>query len=268
MRLYYDGLVVHQSHSDEGVIEVVDLGDTRSLHFGTFPRQSTMSMSTPYTLELSYTEAMMAALILNPNPKNILIIGLGGGSLVKFLLHYYPSCNVEVVEFRQDVIDIAQHYFSVPRDNKRLTIHKGDGYRYVQDRYYAAENDYDLLMVDAYDHVGMAASVGAQDFFDSCAGILSKQGVMSINLWGSDRALFGQSMRRINQSFDGKSMIVPVEDKGNIIGLATHQLWNAAALKKLKSQVEQQAFDLNINLPRSHSEMIRQNRSLISRLFS
>ena len=49
MRLYYDGLVVHQSQSDDGIIEVVDDGDIRSLHFGTFPRQSCMSMQTPHT---------------------------------------------------------------------------------------------------------------------------------------------------------------------------------------------------------------------------
>ena len=62
MRLYYDGLVVHQSQSDDGVIEVVDDGDIRSLHFGTFPRQSCMSLQTPHTLELTYTQAMMAIL--------------------------------------------------------------------------------------------------------------------------------------------------------------------------------------------------------------
>ncbi|MBE9533146.1 MAG: spermidine synthase, partial [Proteobacteria bacterium] len=107
MRLYYDGLVVHQSQSDDGMIEVVDLGDTRSMHFGTFPRQSSMSLRTPYTLELTYTEAMMACLLLNPNPRKILVVGLGGGSLVKFLLHHFPDCEIDVIEYRQDVVDVA-----------------------------------------------------------------------------------------------------------------------------------------------------------------
>ena len=73
MRLY-DGMLVHQSQSDDGVIEVVDDGDIRSLHFGTFPRQSCMSLEVPHSLELTYTEAMMAALLINSDPKRVLVV--------------------------------------------------------------------------------------------------------------------------------------------------------------------------------------------------
>ena len=268
MRLYYDGLVVHQSQSDDGMIEVVDLGDTRSMHFGTFPRQSSMSLRTPYTLELTYTEAMMACLLLNPNPKRILVVGLGGGSLVKFLLHHFPDCEMDVIEYRQDVVDVAHRYFGVPVDDQRLNIHVGDGYLFVQQRYYQDDADYDMLLVDAYDHVGMAASVGAQVFFDACAGVLSPDGVMSINLWGSDKPLFNQTMTRINQSFDGRSMVLPVKDKGNVIGLATN--WNVtnSDMKAMKKTVEQQEMQFDINLPKSLNNLVRQNRSLITRLFA
>ncbi|MFW5447183.1 MAG: spermidine synthase [Methylophagaceae bacterium] len=268
MRLYYGGTVVHQTQSDEGIIEVVDLGDTRSMHFGTLPRQSSMSLSTPHTLELTYTQAMMACLIINPEPKKILVVGLGGGSLVKFLLYHFPECQIDVIEYRQDVIDAAQSYFNIPKNDPRLTIHHGDGYLFAQQRYFQDDAQYDLLLVDAYDHVGMAASVGVQAFFDACAGLLSPQGVMSINLWGSDRHLFNQSMTRINQSFGGRTMILPVENKGNVIGLAMKQMVTQAYLKKIKVTVEQQEVQFNINLPRSLQELTRQNRSFISRLFS
>lgn len=268
MRLYYDGLVVHQSQSDDGMIEVVDLGDTRSMHFGTFPRQSSMSLKTPHTLELTYTEAMMACLLLNPNPKRILVVGLGGGSLVKFLLHHFPECEIDVIEYRQDVVNVAHQYFDVPADEQRLNIHVGDGYLFVQQRYYQDDASYDMLLVDAYDHIGMAASVGAQVFFDACAGVLSDSGVMSINLWGSDKPLFNQTMTRINQSFDGRSMILPVKDKGNVIGLATN--WNVtnSDMKAMKKTVEQQEVEFDINLPSSLHNLTRNNRSLISRLFA
>ncbi len=268
MRLYYGGLVVHQSQSDDGLIEVVDLGDTRSMHFGTFPRQSSMSLRTPHTLELTYTEAMMACLLLNPNPKKVLVVGLGGGSLVKFLLHNFPDCEIDVIEYRQDVINVAHAYFGVPADEQRLNIHLGDGYLFVQQRYYQDDVNYDMLLVDAYDHIGMAASVGAQAFFDACAGVLSDNGVMSINLWGSDKPLFNQTMTRINQSFDGKSLILPVKDKGNVIGMATKWHVTNSDMKAMKRSVEQQEIQLDINLPTSLKNMARQNRSLITRLFT
>lgn len=267
MRLYDGGLVVHQSHSDDGVIEVVDTGDMRSLHFGTHPRQSCMSIQTPHSLELTYTEAMMAALLINPNPQKILVIGLGGGSLVKYLLHHFPECDVEVVEYREDVVRIAHGYFKVPEGDDRLTIHIGDGYLYAQDRYYHDDVKYDLVLVDAYDHVGMAASVGVQAFFDACEGILTPQGLMSINLWGSNRSLFKQTMSRINQSFDGKSLILPVEDKGNVICLATSKLVTQAQLKKLTIKVESLEARFGIRLSKALRELTRRNSSFIERLF-
>ena len=120
----------------------------------------------------------------------------------------------------------------------------------------------------AYDHIGMAASVGAQAFFDACAGVLSANGVMSINLWGSDKPLFNQTMTRINQSFDGNSLILPVKDKGNVISMATKWHVTNSDMKAMKRNVEQQEIQFDINLPSSLKNIARQNRSLITRLFA
>ena len=266
MRLY-DGIVVHQSQSDDGVIEVVDDGDIRSLHFGTFPRQSCMSMEVPHTLTLTYTEAMMAALLLNSKPQRILVVGLGGGSLVKYLLHHFPECQIDVVEYREDVVKVAHGYFQVPEYDDRLNIHVGDGYLFVQEQFYKDDVGYDMLLVDAYDHIGMAASVGIQAFFDACAGLLTPSGVMSINLWGTNRPMFKQSMARINDSFEGRSLTLPVEDKGNVICLATKQLVTQSKLKRLKRSVDDLEAQFQINLPKSLYELTRRNRPIIGKLF-
>lgn len=268
MQIYGNGRLVHQLHSDEGVIEVVDEGDVRSLHFGTYPRQSSMRISDPSALELSYTQAMMGCLLLNPNPQRVLVIGLGGGSLVKFLLRHYPQCQIDVVEYRQDVINVAQQYFNVPSDEPRLTVHLGDGYLFARNCFLESDNSYDLILVDAYDHTGMAESVGAQVFFDACSGILTVNGVLSINLWGSERGLFNEVMQRINQSFTQPAMVLPVENKGNVIALATRFDVQQARLKKIRPYVEQIELRLRIDLPKSLQNLIRQNRRFIHRLFA
>lgn len=268
MRLYGDGSLVHQAHTDEGIIEVVDTGDSRSLHFGTYPRQSSMRLSDPHYLDLSYTQAMMGCLLLNPNPKKVLVIGLGGGSVVKFLLHHFPYCEIDVVEYRSDVIDVAQRFFGVPSNDSRLNITQGDGYLHASHCFYETDLSYDLVLVDAYDHNGMAASVGVQPFFDACAGIMTADGVISINLWGSDRAGFSTTMQRINQSFANRSMILPVENKGNVIALATQFDVEHRDLKALRAHVEEWEMRYRINLPRALQNMIRQNRNFISRLFA
>lgn len=267
MQIYYGGQVVLQRSSDEGIIEVVDIGDIRSMHFGTYPRQSSMSLRQPYQLELSYTRSMMACLLFNPLPRNILVVGLGGGSLVKFLLHHYADCQITVIEYRQDVIDVAKNYFGVPDNDPRLTIMQGDGYQLVSELFYRGEQQFDLLLVDAYDHEGMAQSIGAQVFFDACAGVLSARGLMSINLWGSDRPSFNLTMQRINQSFTDQSLLLPVADKGNVIALALKQVVNPSKLKKLRPLAEQLEDSLQVGLPQSLQQLIRQNQSFLTRLF-
>ncbi|EMR12952.1 spermidine synthase [Methylophaga lonarensis MPL] len=265
MRIY-DGVLVHQAISDEGIIEVVDVGDVRSLHFGTHPRQSSMSLKVPYRLELSYTRAMMACLLFCAAPRKVLLIGLGGGSLVKFLLHHLPDCQIEVVEYREDVIQVAQRYFAVP-DDPRLSIKKADGFAHASQQHYLGETNYDLILVDAFDHEGMAASVGVQPFFDACAGILSKYGIMATNLWGTDRAGFNLTMQRINRSFDDNSLVLPVEDKGNVIAFARHQAFDLTTLRKQRQQIEMMEMQYQTDLMKSWQILLRQNTTFISRWF-
>jgi spermidine synthase len=264
----YNGLLIHQTSSDDGVIEVVDQGDLRSLHFGTYPRQSTMIKSQPHRLELSYTRAMMAAVLLQDKPKKALVIGLGGGSVVKFLMHHFPDCEIDVVEYREDVINVAQQFFEVPDTHPKLHIHQGDGYRYAEQLCRDSDLYYDMVIVDAYDDVGMAESVGAQAFFDACADLLNPDGVMSINLWGSERGLFHQTLERINLSFDEQSLVLPVENKGNVIVLATLKAFSQQQLKQLRDKAELMEQSMQINLPRSLQHLLKQNRSFISRLFA
>lgn len=267
MKLYSGGAVIHQQTSDDGVIEVVDHGDTRSLHFGTFPRQSAMLRSRPHYLELSYTQAMMACLLLVPKPKRVLVVGLGGGSLVKFVLHHFPDVQLDVVEYRQDVIDVAQQFFDVPADSPSLTIYHADARDWLLTHFLDDNTGYDLLLVDAYDHVGMSSSLDAQHFFDLCAGALNDSGVMSINLWGSDRVGFPKTMSYINTSFDSNSLLLPVPDKGNVIALASCQTIDTNALKGMQTQAEVADRYYEIGLPRHLRHLQRQNRSFLSRLF-
>ena len=119
-----------------------------------------------------------------------------------------------------------------------------------------------MMLIDAYDHSGMAESVGIQSFFDACAGLLREDGVMSINLWGTNRPLFRQTMTRIDTSFEGRSFVLPVEDKGNVIAFATQQLVTQANLKKLRYHIDDLETRFQIHLPRSLHALIRRNRPL------
>jgi len=59
-----------------------------------------MRLSAPDTLELHYTRTMMSFLLFSPQPRRALMIGLGGGSIAKFMRRFMPDTQLTVVEIR------------------------------------------------------------------------------------------------------------------------------------------------------------------------
>ncbi|WP_434516061.1 hypothetical protein AB6Q56_05290 [Dechloromonas sp. ARDL1] len=83
---------------------VIDNGKSRFLYFNVRLMQSEMSLKAPNDLAIRYTQKMMAFLLFQPRPKRIALIGLGGGSLVKFCYHRMPGTHMTAVELDPEVI--------------------------------------------------------------------------------------------------------------------------------------------------------------------
>lgn len=109
---------------------VIDDGKSRFLYFNVRLMQSEMSLKAPNDLAIRYTQKMMAFLLFQPRPKRVALIGLGGGSLVKFCYHRMPGTHMTAVELDPDVIAFRDT-FLVPPDNERLQIVTGDGAEFV-----------------------------------------------------------------------------------------------------------------------------------------
>ena len=67
----------------------------------------------PATLFLPYSQLMVAAVALTPEPKRGLILGHGGGSLAKWLAQVWPELELDVVEFDPVVVRMAERVFRV-----------------------------------------------------------------------------------------------------------------------------------------------------------
>ncbi|WP_031437018.1 spermine/spermidine synthase domain-containing protein [Methylobacter tundripaludum] len=233
----YEGRVIHESHDDDGILEVVESDGVRSLHFGSFPRQSSMLLAEPDKLYLNYVRAMTSWLLFKPTlDDEALIIGLGGGSLTKHLLHHFPDCRLKVVEYRDSVVKIARSHFGLPLD-PRLKVIIDDGAKYVRQRTESQSEQYSLMFVDAFDHEGMAPSISNHAFFDACKMLLKKDGMLVINLWGgAGNPLFKQVALWLGRTFDWRILFLPVPDRGNIIGLAFNEEAPLHSMKDLRTR--------------------------------
>lgn len=257
----YQGEVIHQSHDPLGVIEVVEDNLSRSLHFGTDARQSSMLLRDPYQLSLSYTRAMCAALLFCEEPRRVLLLGLGGGSLAKFLLHYYPQCHIDAVEFRPEVHQIAHRYFALP-EGPRLHVIYDDAGRFVR-QHPIDQAGYDLILIDAFLDKGIAHSVCGSSFFAACHDLLTAEGVLSMNLWSDDRVQANDFIEDMGLSFEQQALRLPVEGKANVIGIATRQ---AAARKQLRG-LDDRARRLELHTTIEFTALLHSLRKLNKRFF-
>ena len=261
----YEGLLVFQSHDDEGIIEIVETMGVRSLHFGTSARQSSMLINNPDCLHSMYARAMMGWLLFKDDPGEVLMIGLGGGSLAKYMLYQFDECKIKVIEYRRSVVKIARSHFDLPLD-PRLKIIIGDGGHFIRQRSLTHRGQYGLLMIDAFDHQGMADSVCGEAFFDDCKTLLKEDGILAINLWGTDKPLFQQVCWQLGKVFDWRVLYLPVRGRGNIIGFAFNPGIAKISMKTLRERADLLQHRFELEFPFFVHDLKRNNTSLFSRV--
>jgi spermidine synthase len=198
-------------------ISVSEQAGIRYLYFSVDWIQGAMRIARPNALELAYTREMMAGLLLRepPWPRNALLIGLGAGSLAKFIYHQLPATKITVVEIEPQIEIIARLHFELPDDPLRLRVLIDDGAHFMLQQ----GEFYDAILVDGFDKNGRAGVLDTEPFYRACRARLDSDGLLSVNLLGHGRG-FSASEDRIAAAFDDRAMLFPSCNSGNVIAFA------------------------------------------------
>lgn len=199
-------------------VEVSEKAGVRYLHLGSEAIQSAMRIAHPDALELAYTQSMMGFLLFRPDPRRIALIGLGGGSIAKFLYRNLPLAHVTAVEINPDVITAARAWFCLPENDEHLDVRLMDGAEYVL----GEARNLDVLLLDGFDEKRQVDALSTPEFYAACRNALAADGILCVNLWGSDR-LFETYWKRIAMAFEHRVLMLPAEKRGNVIVLAFRQ---------------------------------------------
>jgi spermidine synthase len=193
---------------------ILDDGRVRRLYFTLRYLQSEMRLKNPHALELAYTRKMMAFLLFHPNPKRILLIGLGGGSLAKFCHRSLPRTRITAVEIDPIIIAMSEQFGVTP--DERLAIVQADAAEFLP----SAQADTDVLLLDAFDRDGLAPTLSNPTFFEAARRRLRPNGLMVANLAGAEDN-WRPHLAMLRDAFEERIVLVRVGGDDNHIAFAS-----------------------------------------------
>ena len=249
--------VIHRGSLRSG-ITVADNGSRRNLYLDGDTLQSSMLLADPNMLDLEYSQAMMCALLFQPAPKKVLMVGLGGGSLVKFLLEFFPDAEIDVAEIDPEVVRVAHNFFLLPR-TRRLLITPAPGEKVVAD-YLEAGERYDLLLLDAFDDSGPARALLEKQFLGNCKALLAPGGVFAMNLWNRPVDNFPANHATLKELFGrGTQKLLMSQANTNGIVFGMERPVPSAKLMDLKPVARELSQRTGINFVRLLRQLYWQN---------
>ena len=198
-----------------------DYGDVRCLHLGTEWIQGTMLMDSPFEIELEYVQRMMAWMLfvdaVSVAKRRSMQLGLGAATCTKFC---YKKLRMKTtaIEINPQVITACRLWFKLPPDDAKLEVVLADAALEIQKPQW--QGQIDALQVDLYDHEAAAPVLDSAEFYTHCRGLLTDDGVMTVNLFGRSSS-YQSSVDKITKAFGaGAVWAFKPTREGNTIVLA------------------------------------------------
>ena len=184
------------------------------MKFGLYERRFTESVSNPLNpseLPLAYTRAMTLGVACSAAANRALMIGLGGGTTVRYLTQFMPDTDFTEVEVDPGVIALAKKYFDVS-EGPHVHIVERDARLFLN----RASEPYDLIFVDAYRGWFVPFHLTTKEFYALAKSKLTPGGCIVQNIDPST-LLFDANMATMTQVF---ANVETVKSNGNIVVIA------------------------------------------------
>jgi spermidine synthase len=178
--------------------------------------QSRIWLRNPRLLQMPYARATMVGFGFVEDPKNVLVLGLGGGTIPRFLAENFPDLDLDVAEIDPTVLKVATDFFFFRTDDKRLRVHISDGRQFLK----TSPKRWDLIILDAYNDDAIPFHLTTVEFLKIVKGHLNPGGAVIANIWSPDlNKLFASEIVTYRNVFK-ELYIFQAEDSGNYMFVA------------------------------------------------
>jgi len=216
--------VIHQEHSLYRNIIVTQNKNKRCMKFS-FRRdrsqnQSCLLVNKKKKLVFDYAKLSTIGAVANPQAKKILIIGLGGGTLVKAYHDLMPQAQITTVEIDPAVVKVAKNYFYISPQPWSQIIAQ-DGRLFIK-RALLKKQHFDIVVLDAFNGDYIPEHLMTREFFNEVKAILTEQGIVVSNtfsgshLYNNESATYASvfgNFVELKGSFSGNRIILTTKTK-------------------------------------------------------
>ncbi|MDX1693811.1 MAG: hypothetical protein R3208_08590 [Ketobacteraceae bacterium] len=197
-----------------------------------------MDKKDPFTPVTSYLQAMLTALALHPNAKSLLSLGLGCGSLERYLAQAFPHIGITTVEVSQARIDQVMSHFSLPEKVVLVTENAVD---YVEN----CAGDFDVIFCDIFGSIENPCQNQSERFYENCMQSLTRNGVFVINFTSTQYEPLVDTLVKVRKHFKATGLL-EVPGHSNVIVFAC--LWDRCA---------KQTIDVTSSAEHEHGHPVR-----------
>ena len=128
-------------------------------------------------------------MLTHPGVKDVLVIGAGDGGTIRELVRHPGIERITMVEIDEAVVRASKQFLptiSSALEHPKLNLLIDDGIKFVEN---AADNSYDLIIIDSSDPVGPSEGLFTKSFYQDVYRILRVGGVVTVQ---SESPIFHQ----------------------------------------------------------------------------
>ncbi len=176
----FDDKILYEKQSDFHNIKVVENEVGRFLHYKDTYQAG--FINTPfYKGNLPYINYFTIPYLINPDIKDILLIGFGTGKIVNDWEKLFDSLkSIDVVDIEENIYDIAKDYFNFKKSDK-VNFFLQDGIVFLREN----TKKYDLIVVDVASDDGIDERFLDDEYLALIKNSLSINGIFISNLCSS-----------------------------------------------------------------------------------
>jgi spermidine synthase len=146
-------------------------------------KQGGIYLSDPLKLYFEYCKVSLVALaFLEYEPGSALFVGLGAGSLPRYLSNYYPKAVIDVVEVDGEMLDVARRFFYFS-ETKNMKVHVEDGRSFLRKK----GRKYDVVFLDAYQVSAIPYHLSTVEFLEEVRARVNDSGVVVANIVAQEK---------------------------------------------------------------------------------